>query len=412
MNKFFSHRRILSVLMAVFILYTQYLQYVYFAIPSMVTILGAMVLGFGYIGIIYCREYWSPFKINEFTMMFIFFAITLATGIATSPNVTIHIRYWVTSFGYFLLVPCFMYLLESKEKLCVFCALYMAFSLLCAFTLWHNPVVYYEQAAEGVRYSLSQLLNVNMLGQFFMLGSWGCCFLMTFFPKFQKYGLAIIVFLFYANNLTGSRKNLIVILLIVGLWFAICWVPDNKENFLKVLLTAIVIFAVVYYCYIYFYLNSDIAQRMGQMFISSDGRENGRIDMYRTAMTIFKKNPIFGVGFHGYGIWIGKVSAYSHATYAELIADTGVVGSILFLGMYIYSFIKIILLIRRIKGIRELKDSLLMLKLALILWCVIIFMSSGVIYFYELVCFMIWGIMFSIIQITKKQIYMYMIEEL
>lgn len=406
----FSHRRILGMVIAGFILYTQYLQYVFKAIPSMVTILGALVLGIGYIGILNCRKYWSPFEVNEFTMMFFFFAATLVTGFASSPNITVHIRYWITSFTYFLLVPCFMYLIGNKRRLCIFCALYMIFSILCAITLLHNPVVYYERAAEGARYSLSKSLNVNMLGQFFMLGGWGCCLLMNFFPKFQKYGLAIIVLLFYANNLTGSRKNLIAIILTVGLWFVICWMPDNKKNIFKVLLMIIAIISITYYCYIHFYLNSDIAQRMTQIFVSSDGKENGRFDMYRIAVYIFKKYPIFGLGFHGFGLWIGNVNTYSHATYAELLACTGICGSVLFLGMYVYSFVKILVLIIRIRKIEELKDSLVMLKMALILWVIIIFMSSTVIYFYELIGFMVWGILFSIIQITKKDISEYMLE--
>lgn len=398
-----SHRNILSVLLALFLFYTQYFQYEFTAMPSMVTILGGIVLAFGYIGIIYGGNYKKCFKVKEFKIMSLFFLLSFFTGIVTSPNVIIHMKYWFASFEYFLLVPCFMYIFKSKKLFLRFCAFYLFIALLCAFSLWHHPVIY-EKSVEGIRYSLSLSLNVNMLGLFLTLGCWCCCTLMSFFPKFTKYGLILVLFLLYANNLTGSRKNLIAIVLILSLWFFIYWLPENKNNYFKKFFIGIVIVFIVYYCYIHFYLGSSIANRMDELIVSSDGTENARIGMYRIAFNIFENNILFGLGFHGYGIYVGKINSYSHATYAEVLANTGLVGSLLFIGMYVYSFFKILMIINKIKKIKELKNSLLLMKLSLILWCSIIFMSVGIIYFYELVCFVIWGVLFSMIQIAENEI--------
>lgn len=399
-----TQKRILGVLLAIFIFYTQYLQYVCKPIPSMVSILGGVVILYGYLEIFSDKECWSPFKVTEFSMLALFFGVTFVTGILFSPDMMVHIKYWLMSFEYFLLVPCFMYLIKNKEDFFFFCALYLLLSLCCSFSLWHNPVVYYERAEEGVRYSLSTSLNVNMLGQFLSLGCWCCCVLMTFFRKFEKFGLILITILFYANSLTGSRKNLIAILLIVGTWYILCWMPNHRKNFLHILIVTVLIIILVGYCYTHIYLGSDMANRMNELVVSSDGKQNARIDMYKIAWGIFKNNPLFGLGFHGYGFFVGNINSYSHATYAEVIATTGLCGSILFLGMYIYSIIKIVINVVKVKRIVELEDTLILLKLALVLWFSILFMSIGVIYFYELFCFIIWGILFSMIQITSKRI--------
>ena len=340
-------------------------------------------------------------------LMLIFFILTFVSGLITSASVSDHVSYWISSFEYFLLVPCLMYILREQKDISKFCFLYILFAIICAVTLIIHPVSYYESDSEGVRYSLSASLNVNLLGQFLTLGSWCCCVLMTIYQKFRKFGYIVFILLFYANNLTESRKNFIAILIIFLAWFILCWIPDNMNNKLKIVVFSLCLVGIACYAYVHFYLGSDMATRMGNIFVDSSGNQNKRLDMYESAVELFKQSPLFGLGYHAYGISIGIVGTYSHSTYAEVLANSGILGCALLFGMYIYSIVKIIKLLHQIRNIPALDKARKLLKSALILWIVIVFMSTGVIYIYELICFIIWGVMFSLVRCIEIEIKTY-----
>lgn len=402
-----TYKRALAIFFCIFVFYTEYLQYVWNAIPNMVAILGMLVLGVGYLLILASNKSWTPFGVKEFELMLIFFIITFISGLITSTSVSAHVTYWISSFEYFLLVPCLMYILRDQKDISKFCFFYMLFAIICAVTLIAHPVSYYESGSEGVRYSLSTSLNVNLLGQFLTLGSWCCCVLMTIYQKFRKFGYIVFILLFCANNLTKSRKNFIAILIIFLVWFILCWIPENKNDRFKIAVFSLCLVGIACYAYVHFYLGSDMATRMGNIFVDSLGNQNKRFDMYESAVELFKQSPLFGWGYHAYGISVGKPGGYSHATYPEVLANSGILGCALLFGMYIYSVVKVIKLLYRTRNILALSNERNLLKSALILWIVIAFMSTGVIYIYELVCFIIWGVLFSLIRCIENEIRTY-----
>ena len=93
------------------------------------------------------------------------------------------------------------------------------------------------------------------------------------------------------------------------------------------LLLAVIIVYVLYRFYAGYFLQSHTFQRF-ETFTDEDSNAN-RIAMYKKAFSFFWQKPLFGGGFDQYKFWCGG-GGYSHATFAEAIADFGIIGSVLY----------------------------------------------------------------------------------
>ena len=84
-------------------------------------------------------------------------------------------------------------------------------------------------------------------------------------------------------------------------------------------------------------------------FSTNDGSVNQRLRYYEDVLTHFSSNPIFGVGF---GNWKFKsidydkkdifgytVPYHAHSDFIQIGAELGIIGFILYLGIFILSFI-------------------------------------------------------------------------
>ena len=398
-----------AAVLAIFIFYTQYFQHVIVAIPYMVTITGAALIAIcGYFFIWHQIDF-NEFSIKELNIFFLFYVVTLYTGAigsASSAGIGYHIQNWLSYFLYFLVTPCVMYIVMTKKDIIMFVKLYGCFALFCALTLIVNPITAKENMVEqNARYTIGRSLNVNLLGQYFTFGCWCILFLIIFKPKLRFPGFISIGMLLYGVNMTGSRKNLIAIIMIIGLWFLFIWFPENKNQGLKIIVIVPALVLLVFLAYNKFYLGSTIANRMDHIITNSRGMRNSRFDMYEDAFSLFKQHPFVGWGFKGYSYYFfGNASGYSHATYAEVPACTGLVGSCLFFGMYIYSIKKVIKLILLTNHDEDLMETNKILRMDLILWCSILFMGVGVIYIYELIGYLIFGVLFATIRYAEWSI--------
>jgi O-antigen ligase len=69
--------------------------------------------------------------------------------------------------------------------------------------------------------------------------------------------------------------------------------------------------------------------------IVADASTGTRANMVQIGLELFKKNPILGVGFgnfsyHYYYEYSGWAQTYAHNNYVEILADTGIVGFVLY----------------------------------------------------------------------------------
>ncbi len=389
-----------------FIIYTQYLQFVMAEIPGMVIMLGGATIGLCFAGILAKYGGVEFVQLKEYRLYCVFFIVSFALGIIGCQLLSVHLESWTQSFLYFLLIPCIFFMFENIAEYKKLLLFYVCFSILCAITLMINPVIYKNASVaslNNIRYSLSADLNVNTLGMYFVLGAWCLLVLATFVESklLVIYPIILVLFL-YAIFLTCSRKNLIAFIILVVVWNILIWIPQNRNKLIKILCVVVILSIVMIYAYNNFYVGSSLEYRMNNLFMGVDDGNNIRENMYENAFELLKKKFITGFGFGGYAAYYSGV--YSHATYAELPACTGIVGSIIYFRMYFCSIRKLIINIVYVKNSSKFCEIKKLLYMALIMWILILFYSSCVIMFYELICFLIFGFLFVIIRFCEDEI--------
>lgn len=396
---------ICAILLSAFIFYTQFYQYVVTEISGVATLLGGAVIGVSFFFIYNQSINLYVFFGKDLGQFFLFWIVVLFTGAIGSigyAGIVYHIKHWMVYFLYFLLIPSMMYIVMTKKDVYLFAEMYALFSLFCAIKLILYPVAYYETSVvTDVRYSIGKTCNVNQLGMYFSLGTWCMLLLMSVKPKLRIPGGAYMLIMLYANNMTQSRKNLIAMVTCVGLWFMLIWYKDHKQQSLYIMFLLPFLIIGGYIVYLKLYQGTNIQLRMQDLFNRLKTGDTSRIKMYKNAMAMFFEHPIFGFGIGGYG---ERYGGYTHATYAELPACTGLMGCVLYLVMYIKSIIRVFRLIRISNGNESLKVANMLLRMSLILWAIIVFMSASVVYFYELFCFITFGILFATIRYAEWEI--------
>ena len=240
------------------------------------------------------------------------------------------------------------------------------------------------------RIVLSSNSNPNILGSFLNLG----LFSIVYRTKFKAMPLLIAIpevcFVFYNVIMTGSRKSFIVSIAILIIWLLamasqVFCTGSIERRTLFILLLMCAFFAF-YYFYGTFIKNTEVIARMGTM--GNEESNSARIEMYRAAYRIFIKKPLFGGGLDQFRYWSGR-GGYSHSTYAEAIADLGLIGSILYFIPFIFTIFKTIILVINNRYFRH----ILILGLCLVEF----FLGTVQIWFFEMVHIFTWGIIFIII---------------
>jgi hypothetical protein len=148
--------------------------------------------------------------------------------------------------------------------------------------------------------------------------------------------------------LAGSRKSILAIFILFGLLFLLCARDyfKNISGIQLVLISLLIIGAVVF---VYFYLlpnmeSTDLYQRVfGRKAEGAAISDEGRLSLYELAWSKFIEYPVYGLGFNNLSFING--GTYSHSTYAEPLACSGI-GGFLYLAPYVMILIKQIKLIK------------------------------------------------------------------
>jgi O-antigen ligase len=236
--------------------------------------------------------------------------------------------------------------------------------------------------------------NPNALGITMVFGMFS-----VLYNKKRKLGELILplasVFLFaYVIILTGSRKSLLCGGLLCFVWL-INFIIDTrkltngKEKYTKyTLVIAALTIGIMYF--VKNYANTASFERL--ILLSKDGSSHVRMEMYRESLEFFKKSKLFGIGFNQFRV-LSSFKGYAHSTYAELLADAGIFGCIL----YFYPIIKTgILLIKQIRKKPSYQAGMLFA-----LYIIEIILGAAVIYMYVLNQLLIWSILYMTAEKTS-----------
>ncbi|SHK85790.1 O-Antigen ligase [Fibrobacter sp. UWT2] len=241
-----------------------------------------------------------------------------------------------------------------------------------------------------VRISLNEATNANTLAVFLMFCVWGLIFLLTT-KKVKPLMIVIYVILFalfvYVILNTASRKAFIGVLIIVSMWAIFGLIPFlRKMNFIyRSLVIALLFFVPIF-----------VVNRFGDAFLSAFELMNARMemlssntersDLIKDAFLVFENHPLFGVGLNNYKIFSfnGK---YSHNTYVEILACTGIIGAFwayCIWGLQIWKIIKMF----------KNRANKLLLVNVLSLFIVLAFICVGQILYYNIGLLMIMHLLY------------------
>lgn len=153
--------------------------------------------------------------------------------------------------------------------------------------------------------------------------------------------LLLVLYLTFFGVLAGTRKAILA--LIVGIIVFVCSKYPKKllRNTLIVLGIMITIyFALIKIPYLY--------NAIGYRFVAVSNFLNGqsgdssiyvRSVFIRKGMDEFKKSPIIGWGINCFKTLPGSLDTYSHNNYVELLFSVGIIGTIEFYSIHLFSII-------------------------------------------------------------------------
>lgn len=146
---------------------------------------------------------------------------------------------------------------------------------------------------------------------------------------------------FVTTVLTGSRGSIISIGVMLALY-----VLEEKNVSRKIRYLVVLILFAMIALYVLFtnpYLNSLYGERLVAIF-SSKATDNGskadRAYYIQVALQMFKQRPVLGWGDDNFAYYLGRFTGYgrevySHCNYAEILADFGIIGFVLYYWMYV-----------------------------------------------------------------------------
>jgi O-antigen ligase len=163
-----------------------------------------------------------------------------------------------------------------------------------------------------------------MIAVFYFWRKKGSLFLIPF--QYAFIGTSILAVIYSA-----SRKGIIGVLVFILLWF---WFCHGKMLIKKPLITFLifVVISISVYFTAEYILSSTYLGRRFKVQEVERGSES-RLQMYKDGMTMLKSSPIWGIGLNNYKL-LSMSRTYSHSDYVEVLANTGIVGFILYFSIY------------------------------------------------------------------------------
>lgn len=381
--------------LALMILFSGYIQIVVISIPGAVMMLAIVALVFL---VLSAFKYSTPLS-NGITVeisLWIAFAVTcLFVGYLISENQHYLIASITALIQYLVVIMMVTFISKHDGNLDFIVTVMAVLAIACSFTTVFFGVPYLG----GSQISLSANLNPNSLGALFVFGIFA---LLYKFEMSNKMKIPItlfgILFIVYAINLTASRKSFIAALFLLFFWGGLT-VPKNLKqlNFRDKTIVISIIFGVTL-CFVYLLIpilpESIMMDRLSQLSI---GDEN-RIGMYREAYQLFISSPFFGVGYNNFALR-SVYGVYSHSTYAEVLACTGILGTFLYFSTYVAMGHKILTIVFNNKLTHIMRVKALNI---LAIFLVMLFLGTGMIHFYDLSSSLVFASIISFNKLNYK----------
>ena len=171
--------------------------------------------------------------------------------------------------------------------------------------------------------------------------------------KFKNFlFLSLLAFLYFSIVLTGERSNTIKATFGIFLFFALLdFIKVRYKIAISVFFVTVIIFVISNSNYL---KNRYFGQIYNEVFLAKDTnffKENIYFALYKSGFNVFKNHPIFGVGNKNYRIESCKdkrdiikydyqCTTHPHQIYIELLAEHGIVGTLILLSTFFFLIFK------------------------------------------------------------------------
>ncbi len=334
------------------------------------------------------RRHWSRIALPSEILWWILFGIySFITGIVVAIDRNLLFSSLITYFVFLFVIACIVIIIKGEGDIKWLLREIVIITIICAIYTIFRGVDYYNGIF--VR-SMSLHNNPNSLGSLMVFGSFSLLYLSKPQIKALFYNTIILILFVYIIILTGSKKALLSegILLSIWIWgfFKEMRHSESLINRIYVYGLAIIFGGIIAYYFLTDYISTASFVRMQSL--TTSGSTIARIDMYKEAFNMFKMSPLVGIGYNQFRV-LSRYGSYSHATYSELIADSGLFGTLIFMYPIIVTGKKLIM---RNHFCNSYYKSIL-----LGLYVIEIFLGAMNIFFYEFSHLLMWTIIFILV---------------
>lgn len=385
-----------KALYLLFVFYTNWFQKRYFSISNL-----PLVLGSGMIVFLLSHKFIMTKKLKfnvpkPLTLWVIFAIYCLVSGVFVTSGSSQFLSSWITYLQVLILVFYIINVSMMERTNKFFVTSMFALSLVYLITMLVDGFV----TKQGRLY-FSETSNPNSDGMLLFAGMF--CLLMLLNRKKLMHvavGLIIVSVYMYVIIQTGSRKSFLI-----SLFYLFCWlifsfrsIFTGLKPFQKIILfimSCTIIYLSVSIIVPLFFESSLYTRLLTRGMLISD--EQARSAMYQEAWQMFLAKPLFGVGFKQYEV-LSSFRTYSHSTYAEIIATTGIIGTVIYFFPYFLISINLIRILKDGTGTQSSSTVQYLLFMASML-----ILATGVIHFYSIQDNIMFALMISFYEIEKRK---------
>lgn len=327
------------------------------------------------------------------------------------------LKYWivfalVSLLGSYLNAFSFQYALNKIILLIAYLALYFTVVVItsidgdCAYISETLGWLCFILALLSLRNGISDDVGRIAVGKTFGTNTLACYMLYGIMMLFLNlklsktlaciFRVSAISVMAYVLILTGSRKYLVGALIFIIGWFVTCYVLELKQSrkktwLLTLSVSVIAIILISYYIYGWF-VSTTMYGRFLSFISEPTAGDLSRTDMYKAGFEYFKQQPLLGIGYGNfelvyYNAAVGRYT-YSHSTYVEALACTGIIGSLFYFMPYFKTIKRLVTTRAKCKdGSNTISNRSNILLMLVMLW-----LAFGTIHYYDSITFIVFAV--------------------
>lgn len=351
-------------------------------------------------------------KFNTAAASVIFYMVLLLIGMLYTPTAENKVE--AVMYDYItmaVLMFCVVQYIDTVRDVNVIMFSYMLAGLALAIYVYTQyGAEFWTKMQEATEYSSghidrlgSELANANTIGMTTGISALIALYYILFDRKCKLRTvicIPITVFCFVVSMAAASKKGVLVLAIaLVCFWFYnALGDPDSLKQFRNLLILAGSI-AVLLWMITTLPIFSAISARFEELFKMLQGGTGGESEVSRSefivkGLSVWLDNPLFGAGT---AASIYHLGVYSHNNFVEILMNSGIVGFVVFYGVY------------PVAGYLYLKNALnykMLSKLPILLFALLISItvcSVGMVYYYSRYFMTLFAVTFSAVNVFGKK---------